>query len=143
MSSRGSPDPRGRIRRLSVRASPDSASGSVIAEAQQHARAGDPAWRDWLVRVDRGDAAVVQLLTSAEIDVCGMCDRIEVVNHGVWIERDAHPPKIEEQIREIAYKDVRPLHDALLVRGIDVPVREMEDMFFHVEIDPALVRSAR
>ena len=54
-----------------------------------------------------------------------------------------HVPKVEEQIREIAYKDVRPLHDALLVRGIDVPVREMEDMFFHVEIDPALVRSAR
>lgn len=143
MSSPGRSEPRGRIRRLSVRASPDTTSGSVIAEAQQHARAGDPAWRDWLVRVDRGDAAIVQLLTSAEIDVCGVRDRIEVVNHGVWIERDAHPPKIEEQIREIAYKDVRPLHDALLVRGIDVPVREMEDMFFHVEIDPVLVRSAR
>ena len=141
MSSRESTEPRGRIRRLSVRASPDSASRSVIADAQQRAQAGDPAWRDWLVRVDRGEAAVVQLVTSADVDICGVPERIEVTNHGVWIERDAHPPKIEEQIREIAYKDVGPLHDALLVRGVDVPVREMEDMFFHVELDPALVRA--
>lgn len=131
----------GQITRLTVRASPDSASSSVIAEAQQHARAGDAAWRDWLVRVSRGEAAIVQLVTSAEIDICGVRDRIEVTNHGVWIERDAHPPKIEEQIREVAYKGVRPLHYALLGRGVDVAVREMEEMFFHVELDPALVRS--
>lgn len=131
-----------RIRRLTVRASPDSAPRSAISEAQQQARAGDSAWRDWLARVHRGEAAVVELMTAADIEIRGVPERVEVVNHGVWIERDAHPPKIEEQIREIAYKDLAPLHDLLLVRGVDVPVREMEDMFFHVELDPALVRAS-
>ena len=134
--------PGGQITRLTVWASPDTSSSSVIAEAQQHARAGDGAWQDWLVRVDRGEAAIVQLVTSAEIDVRGVRDRIEVTSHGVWIERDEHPPKVEEQIREIAYKGVRPLHCALLGRGVDVAVRDMEEMFFHVELDPALVRPA-
>ena len=129
------------IRRLTVHASEDPQT-LPVEEAWNEASAGDGNWREMLIQLQRGDAAIVELRTLADVEVDGVPERIEIVNHGVWVERDLHPPKIEEQVRELAYKDVAPLHKALLERGVDLPEDELSEMFFHVEVDDGLLLDA-
>ena len=125
------------ITRLSVLASADH--GDVaLREAQRRSRDGDESWAAWVARLRDGKALVVRLRTRVEYHTIAGPDSVDVVNDGIWIDHDVHVPKIEEQIREIAYKDTRPLHDALRRRDIDVPEAELEEMFFHVELSPDL-----
>ena len=123
------------ILRLSVRAERDR-SGVLVAHAQGEAGTGDESWQDYVVRADRGAAATARLVSRAEFLVDGRPDHVEVTNDGVWLERVGHVPQLEEQVREIAYKDVEPLRSALCRRGLDVGVRDMEDIYFHVELAP-------
>ena len=125
------------VTRLSVLASPDHGD-LALREALRRSRDGDESWAEWVARLRDGRALIVRLRTRAEYRSEDGTGSVEVVNHGIWIDHDVHVPKIEEQIREIAYKDTRPLHDALRCRDIDVPEAEIEEMFFHVELSPDL-----
>jgi hypothetical protein len=125
------------ITRLSVLASADLGD-TALREAQRRSRHGDESWAEWVARLRAGEALIVRLRTRVEYHSAAATGFVEVVNHGIWIDRDVHVPKIEEQIREIAYKDTRPLHEALQRRDIDIPEAELEEMFFHVELSPDL-----
>ncbi len=133
----GSPPTPARIVRLAVEAAPDH-SDLAVPEAMRRARDGDESWGEWVARLEDGEAVVVRLRTRVEFELDGNLAAIEVTNHGVWIDCDIHLPKVEEQVREIAYKDVRPLHDALRDHGVDVPEDELAQMFFHVELSGEL-----
>lgn len=138
MSRASIPSPRtARITRLSALATPDHGD-LALREAKRRAREGDESWSQWVARLQGGEAVIVQLLTRAEFEHAATTCAVEVTNHGVWIDRDVHLPKVEEQVREIAYKDVRPLHDALQSHGVDIPQAELEEMFFHVELSDDL-----
>ena len=130
------------LTRLTALASPDHGE-LAVREAKRRSRDGDESWGDWLARLQDGKAIIVRLLTRVEFELEAQTDTVEVTNHGVWIDRDVHLPKVEEQVREIAYKDVRPLHDALRSRGVDVAPAELEAMFFHVELSAELVAVLR
>ena len=69
----------------------------------------------------------------------GTSGDVEVVNEGVWLERVGHVPQLEEQVRDIAYKDVGPLRSALCERGLDLESDRVDDMYVHVELAPELV----
>lgn len=125
------------ITRVTALASADHGD-MALREAQRRSRDGDESWTEWLARLRDGKALIVRLRTRVEYHSGAGAGSVEVVNHGIWIEHDVHVPKIEEQIREIAYMDTRPLHDALRGRDIDVPEAELEEMFFHVELSPDL-----
>ena len=131
-----------RIIRLAVEAAPDD-SELAVPEAMRRARDGDESWREWVARLNDGEAVVVRLRTRVEFELDGAVDAVEVANHGVWIDRDVHVPKVEEQVREIAYKDVRSLHDALCDHGVDITEDELSLMFFHVQLSGELAAMCR
>ena len=124
--------------RLSVRAEPGR-GGAALGQARLEAERGDASWREWVTRAERGDAAAVRLTSRAEFLVGGDVRHVQVVNEGVWLERVGHVPQLEEQVRDVAYKDVGPLRSALCERGLDLEGDRIDDMYFHVELVPELV----
>lgn len=71
---------------------------------------------------------------TAEFRQCHPQGRVEVMNRDVWVENDQHPPKVEEQVREIAYKDAEAMTAALSQRDVTVTTDELETTMSHVEL---------
>src|SRR5438067_7213457 len=84
------------VQRLDVRASLDDPA-AAMAMARGEASAGDESWEQWAAEFERGEALVVRLdITVAAQDANP--ELIETVNRGVFVEKDVHPPKLEQQI---------------------------------------------
>jgi rhodanese-related sulfurtransferase len=132
----------GRIVRLAVYATVDE-TGEARERAQRDAAAGDSSWQEWLAEHDRGDALIVRLRVTAEFSQGHGQGRVEVMNRDVWLENDQHAPKVEEQVREIAYKDVQALRSALRDRGVDVTTEDLEAMMIHVELADSVLDELR
>ncbi len=131
-----------RVVRLTVTAFEDDTS-EAVSQARREARHGDPSWQEWLERFDSGKAAILRLRTEARFELRGEDKRVEVVNDGVWVDCDIHLPKVEEQIRQIAYKDISALRDRIRGHGAELAAAELEDMFFHVALSGELLSLLR
>ncbi len=129
--------PMTRVLRLEVVACVDH--GDAPLERGRHA-ADDASWNDWLARWEQGRAIVARLRTVARFDVEGTEQQVDIQNDGVWIERELHVPKVEEQVREIAYKDASKVADEVAARGGHVMLHDVEEMFFHVRLEDELRR---
>jgi hypothetical protein len=93
---------------------------------------GDEAWL--LDQRDRGNLLLARLtltVTAARGD--GGVEEVVAVDHGLWVER-AMLPVVEAQVAELAPRDLPALRDQLCERGIAVELRELEDMFIHIEL---------
>jgi hypothetical protein len=131
-----------RIERLAVYATVDD-SGDVLDRARSDAAAGDSSWEEWLAEHERGDALLLRLRVTAEFREDDGPGRVEVLNQDVWVENDEHPPKVEEQVREVAYKDVPALRSALRERGLDVTEEDLQAMMIHVELAESVLGELR
>jgi rhodanese-related sulfurtransferase len=132
----------GTIVRLAVLAIFDD-SEEVLDRARRDAGAGDPSWQEWIAEHERGRALILRLRTTAEFARGHVQGRVEILNRDVWVENDQHPPRIEEQVREVAYKDVEPLRAALAERGVEVTAEDLGLMMMHVELADSVLERLR
>ncbi len=114
--------------------------GEHAAERARFAAGYDSSWREWLERFERGEALVARLTTTVRFVADGREGQVEVVNDGVWLEVERHLPKVQEQIREVAYKDTRPLEAELWRHGLHVTAGELAEMFIGVRLADDLER---
>jgi hypothetical protein len=63
---------------------------------------------------------------------------IESSNRGVFVETGIHPPRLEQQIADLAGHDLGPLAGELLRRGHRLAPYALEDMYVHVELGEEL-----
>ena len=126
------------VRRLSARASLDD-SPVALAHATAQADSGDESWEQWVAEYQRGDALVLRLELTLELgDAAG--EIITVSRDGFFVENNAHAPKVEQQVAELASGDLTALAAELTERGHDLDVRELGSMYVHVELDPGVRR---
>jgi hypothetical protein len=121
------------VQRLWAHARLDDSPES-LARAEAEAADGDESWAQWVAEYQRGDALLVRL--DLRIELAGEAD--DVVGstiEGLFVERAAHPPKVERQIAELASGDFVALADELLARGHEVDRYELGEMYVHVELD--------
>jgi hypothetical protein len=121
-----------RVQRLQARARLDDPA-PALARAAAEAESGDESWAEWIAEYERGEAVIIRLDVSLEVSD-GAEERIEVENRGVWIEKDHHPAKIEQQVAELASKDYATLVGRLSERGHELDRRELGEMYVHVEL---------
>lgn len=123
-----------RLERIAAYARLDSDPEEELARAREASEAGDESWDRWIEEVESGDALLVELFITADVRDHADVHRLRGHNRAVWLENDAHPPKVEEQIREIASKDFGSLSRALEGRGVELSPEELTQMFVHVEL---------
>lgn len=122
------------VRRLSARASLDD-SPTALAHATAQADSGDESWEQWVAEYQRGEALVLRLELTLELgDATG--EVITASRDGFFVENNAHAPKVEQQIAELASGDLTALAAELTQRGHDLDARELGAMYVHVELDP-------
>ena len=93
-----------------------------------------------MTEFERGDALVVRL------EVCLFPDEIEpdvitTTNRGVFVEKEVHPAKFEQQIAELVSKDYPLVAEELRARGHQLDMLDLAEMYVHVELDPRLLDS--
>ena len=124
------------VHRLDVRASLDDPA-PAIAQARVEAASGDESWEQWAAEAERGEALVIRLdVTVAAEDRSS--EPIRTANWGVFVERELHPPQLEQQVAEMASKDYTRIAAQLQERGHDVDAADLAEMYVHVELDPEL-----
>ena len=125
------------IQRLAARACLDDHPES-LARARAQAAAGDESWEQWVTEYERGDALILRLELTAEF--AGGADDVNTAIYGLFVERDLHTPKVEQQIAELASGDFVAIADELIARGHDVDRYELGEMYVHVELDQEVRR---
>lgn len=123
------------VRRLSVRASLDD-SPAALATAEAHAAAGDESWEQWVAEYRRGEALIVRLELTVEIDGG---DVLTAATNGYFVENNAHAPKLEQQIAELAAGDLAALAAEFAARGHDLDLQALGSMYVHVELAPEVL----
>ena len=91
---------------------------------------------------ERGEALIVRL----DVRVVAMDHAREVIetgNRGVFVENDFHPPRLEQQIAELAKEDAPSITARLKELGHDIGFAELAEMYVHVELDPQLRAALR
>lgn len=130
-----------RIERLAVTASLDHPA-PALNRAQTEADAGDPSWQEWLADYDHGQAIVVSLDVTLQVND-GRSRTIEISNDGVFVEAHPHPPIVERQIAEIVSKDFSLLAGQLSEMGHRLEPLDLAELYVHVEIDEDIRRALR
>ncbi|MGH2885433.1 MAG: hypothetical protein ACRDPA_22480 [Solirubrobacteraceae bacterium] len=125
------------VQRLSVRASLDD-SPAALTNAEAHAATGDESWEQWVAEYRRGEALIVRLELTVEIDD-GTDEVLTGSKDGFFIENDAHAPKLEQQIAELAADDLAALAAEFVRRGHDLDLSALGSMYVHVELAPEVL----
>lgn len=123
--------------RLSARARLDD-SAEALANAKAEASAGDESWEQWVAEYERGDALIVRLELTIEI-TGDEPERLLAHTGGFFVENTGNPPRLEQQIAEVASAD---LHSQLqeLARGRHhLEPDELDHMYVHVELDQTVL----
>ncbi len=125
------------VQRLSARARLDD-SPTALARARAEAAAGDESWERWVREYERGQALTIQLELTIEFAGNHRPPFTTSVG-GFFVESDANPPKVEQQIAELASGELVALAEGL---GADtqLDVEELGLMYVHVELDEDLGR---
>ena len=120
------------VRRVSAIARLDDPR-ETLARAQADAESGDESWGRWVAEYGQGEAIVVWL--EVEVELAGIeAEVLTTANHGVFVETALHPPKVEQQIAEIATKDFESLARKLNDRGHEIECHDLAQMYVHVEL---------
>jgi len=125
------------VQRLSVRASLDD-SPAALANAEAHAAAGDESWEQWVTEYRRGEALIVRLELTVEIDGEGG-EVLTASTSGFFVENNAHAPRLEQQIAELAADDLTALASQFAQRGHDLDLHALGSMYVHVELAPEVL----
>ncbi len=125
------------MQRLSVRASLDD-SPDALANAEAHAAAGDESWEQWVGEYRRGEALIVRLQLTVEIDGAPE-DVLTASTNGYFVENNAHAPNLEQQIAELAADDLAALATQFAGRGHDLDLQALSSMYVHVELSPEVL----
>jgi hypothetical protein len=121
------------VQRLSACARLDE-SALPLAQAQAEAAAGDESWAQWVAEYERGTALILRLdLSVAYLD--GEPGEIRSSIGGLFVECDIHPPKVEQQIAELAAGVLMELAGTLATRGAQIDAYELGEMYVHVELE--------
>jgi hypothetical protein len=107
-------------------------SPKVLAHARAEAAAGDESWEEWLAEYERGDALMLRLELAIDLDDGA---RLSGSSSGLFVERHAHVPKVEQQVAEQASGDFTTLAEQLCSHGFQLDAYELGDMYIHVELD--------
>jgi hypothetical protein len=90
-------------------------------------------------RGNQGDALILRLELTLEI-ADGEREVLRASSAGFFVESDVHPPKVEQQIAELASGDFVALARQLTARGHDIDTYELSEMYVHVELDEEVRR---
>lgn len=112
----------------------------TLARARQAAATGDESWQRWLTEYERGEALIVRLELTLEVSD-GNREVLRIANPGVFVEKHPDPPKVEQQIAEIAGKDFSLLAGELSARGHEIDEGELDELYVHVELEQDLTRA--
>jgi len=119
------------VQRLSAIARLDDPT-DTLARARADADAGDESWEQWVAEYRRGEAIIVRL--EVVVEVGGDDPQVVTIsNRGVFVEK-AHPPKVEQQIAELAGKDFTTLARKLTDGGHEIGRQDLAQMYVHVEL---------
>jgi hypothetical protein len=121
------------VQRLLARARLDE-SATVLAQAQAEAAEGDESWEQWVAEYQRGEALILRLELTMEIDD-DVDDVITTSKDGFFVENHVHAPRVERQIAELASGDFAALASELVRRGHEVDPYELGELYVHVELD--------
>ena len=122
------------VRRIEAVAHLEDQPEGELDRAREEAEAGDASWRQWLDQYEEGAAMLLRLDVSLHVDLHGGEERMTLTNHSLWVEDHAHPPKVEQQIAELAHKDFPAFARALRDRGLELGVTDLEEMFVAVTL---------
>jgi hypothetical protein len=122
------------LRRIEVVASLEDEPEDELARVRQEAEAGDSSWRRWLDEYESGAAMLLKLEVTVSIEEDGQSDRLTRTNRRLWVEDHAHPPKVEQQVAELAPKDFESIASELRERGWGLGVEDLQEMFVAVEL---------
>jgi hypothetical protein len=125
------------VQRLSAHARLDD-SPEALAHAKTEASAGDESWEQWVAEYERGDALIVRLELTIEI-TGDEPERLQSHTGGFFVENTANPPKLEQQIAEVASGDLQSLGQELARHGHHVEAKELDQMYVHVELEGAVL----
>jgi hypothetical protein len=125
------------VQRLSANARLDD-SPEALAHAKTEASAGDESWEQWLAEYECGDALIVRLELTIEI-TGGEPERLRSHTGGFFVENTADPPKLEQQIAEVASGDLQSLAQELARHAHPLEAKELDQMYVHVELDDAVL----
>lgn len=126
------------VQRLSARAILDD-SPAALSHAKALAAAGDESWEQWVAEYQRGDALIVRLELTLEL-ADAQAKTLTARKDGFFVENDLHPPKLEQQIAELASGDLALLAEELAQGGHAFDGQDLGQMYVHVELDPELRR---
>lgn len=127
-----------RIEHITVRAELSDAR-EELERATRWVRDGERDWQAWIDDWHAGIALVLRLRVSVDVVLDDGGDaRFECVNRSVWVEKHVDPPRIQEQVREIAGKDFDTLAGQMRDAGVDVAPSDLEDMYVDVRLDASL-----
>jgi hypothetical protein len=121
------------VQRLLARARLDE-SATALAQAQAQAAEGDESWERWVAEYQRGEALILRLELTMEIDD-DVDDVITTSKDGFFVENHVHAPRVERQIAELASGDFAALASELVRRGHEVDPYELGELYVHVELD--------
>lgn len=124
----------GILERFGVRAM--LSNGDQLVATQAAADAGDESWAQWLAEHARGEALLLSLRVTADYTRPDDHGQVALMNAGVWVENDPHPPAVEEQVRELVFKDVALLSAQLAEHGVKVTEEALARMYVRVELAP-------
>lgn len=93
------------LKQIEVVASLEDEPGPELERVRKEAEAGDTSWRRWLDEYESGAAMLLRLEVRVLIDEDGHEERLTRTNRRLWVEDHAHPPKVEQQVTELAPKD--------------------------------------
>lgn len=128
------------LKRIEVVASIEDEPDEELARVRQEAEAGDPSWQRWLREYETGAAMLLKLEVSVSVEEDGEEDRLVRTNRRLWVEDHAHPPKVEQQVAELAPKDFESIAEELQHRGWKLGVQDLEEMFVGVRLADDVVK---
>jgi hypothetical protein len=121
------------VQRLSAWARLDD-SAAALAQAKAQAAEGDESWEQWVAEYQRGEALIVRLDLTMEIND-GVDGVITATRDGFFVENHMRAPRVERQIAELASGDFAALSTELARRGHEVAADELGELYVHVLLD--------
>lgn len=126
-----------KVTRLSACAHRDD-SEAALEPSKAQAAAGDESWQQWLDEYQRGEALMVRVEVTVELEPG---PPLQITNTGVWLETAAHPPKVEQQLSELIFKDFDTIIRELAKRGAQLDIGDLNAMYVHVELGESIRRA--
>ena len=125
------------VRRITAVAELDDRPEAVSATRERAAAGdGDNAWL--LEQWDAGRLLLTEVVVSvAAADDDGHDVTVCRAIAGVWLERD-EPPRVEEQVADVAPGELSELARELCDRGLDVDASALQASYLHVELGDRL-----